>query len=238
MECYICKRKEKDFAKIFNDKLIELEKELELLYNKEESIKETYSKENGFTNDTLKLYETIEEKYLKLKHTSYLENKNIFDELNQNLSALDIYYKTFKPRIMYDRPGYNTKQIKNSHEVLFSDILEAFKLEPIEGRIIPLKDKIRKEIDKILPIIEQIKNTSNYFFETEVKLSNLLQEKVQKYSYGYETYYKNLEPNIFNLYLNNKIFLCPYCASIINGASLASFALKQAEEQRERDEDD
>jgi acetate kinase len=64
----------------------------------------------------------------------------------------------------------------------------------------------------------------------------VVQPTVKQYGF-YGKSYRYITPNIFSLFLPNKIYLCPYCAALFNGASEASFNLKQAEEAQMWDDD-
>jgi hypothetical protein len=221
MKCYICKREEAEFANIFKAKLEILKQELQELYKKESDLKDTYAKENGFTTEILQALETIDEKYLALKYNSYVENQGIFDELDKNIIILKNYYIKYNPPIASSKDVYRHYG-QTTLDITLKDILDAYRLEPLDYRLDPLQKKLQKKINAILPIIKQIENTGSYFFETEVTF---------RYMRNIPSYHLI----IFERYLSNKVQLCPYCAAMINAASQASLALKQAEEQNDWD---
>jgi hypothetical protein len=236
MKCYICKRTEDEFRKIFLDKLTLLETEKLNLENDLKNIKEKYAKESGFTDENKNLLRKIDKKYLELKFHSYLENEKIFNDLDKNLIILNNYYNKYKPQILIDKSGYNYKQTKQYTEITVHDILDQYFLEPIDNRYESIKKELENKINSIIPYIEKIKETKNFFFEIDVKLNTLCQKQIPG-SWDRTSYYNDLEPNIFKYTLSNKIYLCPYCTALFNGASRASFALKMAEEQKRMDDD-
>jgi hypothetical protein len=236
MECYICKRTENEFRKIFQDKLTSLETERSNLENALKNVKNKYADENGFTYESKNILKTIDKKFLELKFYSYLESEKIFNELDENLIMLKNYYKKYNPQILFDKHGYNHKQAKQYNEITMNNILEQYLLEPIEKRYDSIKKEIENKINGIDPYIKKIKETESFFFEIDVKLNTLCQKLVSR-GWNSTSYYSDLEPNIFNYTLPNKIYLCPYCAAMFNGASTACFALKMAEEQKRMDDD-
>jgi hypothetical protein len=224
MECYICKRTEEEFKKIFMDKLDSLEAERIKLENDFENVKENYAKENGFTDVNKNLVKSIDKKYLELKFRTYLESEKIFNDLDNNICILKDYYNKYRP------------QMKHYNEFTINDILESYLLEPIEERYKSIKDGIEKKINNLNPYIKTIKETKLFFFEVGVKL-NTLNQKLESGGWNSVSHYRDLEPNIFKYTLSNKINLCPYCAAMFNGASTASFELKMLEEQKRIDDD-
>jgi hypothetical protein len=224
MECYICKRTEDEFKKIFLDKLASLEEEKSLLEDKIDKIKEIYAKENGFTDESKNILKKIDKKFLELKFHSYLENEKVFDELDENLILLKNYYINYRP------------QIKEYNGITINDILEQFLLEPFEDRYERIKKEIEKKISDINPYIEKINETKSFFFEIDVGLNSLYHELVSE-RYDRTSYYRDLEPNIYKYTLPNKIYLCPYCAAMLKEASTATFTLKIKKKKKKRDDD-
>jgi hypothetical protein len=236
MECYICKRTEDEFRKIFLNKLALLESEKTKLENDLRNVKDNFAIENDFTEANKNLLSGIDQKYLELKYYVYLESNNIFNDLDKNLLLLKNYYEKYRPQILIDSPDYSYKQAKQYNEITLTDILNQYLLEPFDERYKHIKDNIEKKINDITPYIEKIKETKNFFFEIDVALSTLYQEFVQG-SYYSTSYYSALEPNIFSYTLPNKIHLCPYCSALFNGASVSSFSLEMAEQQKLMDDD-
>jgi chromosome segregation ATPase len=236
MEYYICKRTEDEFKQIFSDKLVSLETERSNLESDLKNVKEKYAEKNGFTDESKNILKTIDKKFLELKFYSYLESENIFNELDKNIIILKNYYNKYNPKILFDKPDYTYKQIKQHSEITINDILGHYLLEPIEERYKSIKTEIENKINSIDPYIKKIKETKNFFFEIDVKLNTLYQELIPG-GWHETSSYNSLEPNIFKYTLSNKICLCPYCAAMFNGASTASFSLKMAEEQKRMDDD-
>jgi DNA-binding transcriptional MerR regulator len=238
MECYICHRNENEFKKIFAEKLIVLEDEIKNLNEELNNLKDKFAKEKGFTEENKQMLKNIDNKYLTIKYNSYLENRILFSEMENRLPILEEYYNEFNNIIRYYQ-GNVVLPLRNKHtqEITFNDILESYVSEPFDFRIEKQKKELENKIETIVPYIEKIKETHNFFFEMDTKLNTLLQE-LGRGDWNSVPNYHNIGPNIFLYVLKDKIYLCPYCAALINGASRENFELRMAEEQKRRDWDD
>jgi hypothetical protein len=211
----ICNKEEIEIQEIFENIIMELNTQLNVLENENNELKDKYSKDNGFTKENSESLMEIEDGLLHMKLNAFWGNYNSFIKIEPKLEILYKYYTKFQPRIQREND--------------IKDLIEFFKNEPYDYRLEPLKHEINIKIEQISKSIKDVASINNYFMEANIDFSIFgldyhTQDTISKYS-------KNNYDK-----LTQKIILCPFCASLFKSAANASYNLMEA--QRREYEDD
>ena len=204
MKCTICNKDETFFIETFEKMRKQLEKALN--DNSEEKSKRIleYSKEHGFTKENHDILDKISNNITQMTINSFYENEESLIDIEPKLKILYKYIREFP--IYHDRNG----KILN--------LIEKFKLEPKEEIIQSINYLAIANEKRIQETLENLNKRTEIF--NEIKFTP---EVIGLSESDINNIHEFISNDIFN-----KILLCPFCSSIVNIASKASFDIIEA----------
>jgi hypothetical protein len=201
MECYFCKRDEKEINKIFYSLIESLDNKILELDNRIKNKKLDYQLENGFTAKKFEKVKNINKNIISMEINYVMDNFEKLQKLEPDLDILQSYLTKYKPEI--------------SDKETVKDLVNLYANEPNYERLSPYIEEIIIEKNEILDDIKNIK-TKIKFYEIENKNSKIVfehEEKiiidiVYKKQYYFEMNKGKSKPE--------KVFLCPYCSYLFD----------------------
>ncbi len=211
--CWICKRTDDFMLNQKNELLKEIDKELEECSQFKEHIYEKTKNKLGFNDENKKRVEGIKSEFLNMTISAVIENKENFLKLEPNLEILMNYYSKY----FFQKRNINR----------ISDIRDSFIQEPLESRYSSEVNANKSKEDTLLSKRAELEEIPTIFVGKPITTRFIDSKLSTCYSYlGFQ--------------LNKQILLCPICASLFKESANASFELKQAklDEEKQKWEDD
>ena len=134
-----------------------------------------------------------------------LENRNNFFQLEP---ALEILFQ-YSDKYYGNRPNFQTVY----------EVIDKYLQEPIERRYFTEINQNKRKKESLLSKKEKLQKLTTFFIEKEMNSSNL-DKILGRDSFSFFD---------LNFSINAKIYLCPFCASLLSEAASASFDIKDAE---------